>query len=71
MSGAEEALALIEQEWGRLDQEWQRVLPQWQDEVQRGFERDYWRPLETETRSYLGDLQQLSETLSRARQSVQ
>lgn len=71
-------MASIEYESSQLDsalrslrQQWRTAQSVWNDPVSRGFERDYFAPLDQQTTAMIGELAKLAEVVSQAKRAVQ
>jgi hypothetical protein len=56
--------------WQCLSQRWHETLQVWNDPVLRQFEKEFWRPLETEVSATQRELEQLAKSVSQARRAV-
>lgn len=56
--------------WQRLAQRWEETKAVWNDPVRRRFEKEYWIPLENQTRTTLKEMERLGQVIAKARQSV-
>jgi hypothetical protein len=70
-------MASIEYESSRLEsslrtlrQQWRDAQSVWDDPVSRGFERDYFAPLDQQTTAMLSELAKLGEVISQAKRAV-
>ncbi|MEW5872346.1 MAG: hypothetical protein AB1894_23990 [Chloroflexota bacterium] len=63
-------LAHMQQSWQILQQRWEAVGALWDDPVRRGFEGQYWQPLDTQADQTRQALERLAQVVSQARRSV-
>jgi len=48
-------------EWTKMSLTWETVRSRWRDQARRDFEKQFWDPLENQTRAYLEALEALCE----------
>ena len=53
-----------------LRQRWEHTKALWNDSVRRGFEDDYWTPLEKQTQTTQREMERLAQVISQAQRSV-
>ena len=53
--------------WQQLQQRWQQTIDMWDDSVRYQFERDFWKPLETEITATRRELERLDDVITSIR----
>jgi hypothetical protein len=53
-----------------LRQRWEHTKTLWNDSVRRGFEDDYWTPLEKQTQATQREMEKLAQVIAQAQRSV-
>jgi hypothetical protein len=53
-----------------LRQRWEYTKTMWNDSVRRGFEDDYWTPLEKQTQATQREMEKLAQVIAQAQRSV-
>ncbi|MBM3127946.1 MAG: hypothetical protein FJ009_04830 [Chloroflexi bacterium] len=56
--------------WRRLCQKWEYTKTLWSDSVRRGFEDDYWTPLEKQTQATQREMERLAQVIAQAQRSI-
>lgn len=56
--------------WQALSQRWQETHTLWKDPVAWSFEKEYWTPLEQQTRAVQQELERLAQVVVQAQRSV-
>ena len=70
MSNLSSTAADLQTDWRRLWQKWENVKTQWNDSVRRGFEDDYWTPLEKQAQAVQREMERLAQVIAKAQRSV-
>jgi hypothetical protein len=60
----------LQANWHRLCQKWENVKTLWNDSVRRGFEDDYWTPLERQTQATQREMERLVQVIAQAQRNV-
>jgi hypothetical protein len=71
MASIEYESASLESSLHSLRQQWRDAQRVWNDPVSRGFDRDYFAPLDQQTTVLLGELAKLAEVVAQAKRAVQ
>ena len=64
------AAADLETAFRQLEQRWEATKALWNDPVRWAFEREYWAPLEEETRAADREMERLGQVIAQARRAV-
>ena len=70
MVNSNTAISQLDATWQTLRQRWEHAKTLWNDSVRRGFEEDYWTPLEKQTQATQREVERLAQVIAKARQSV-
>lgn len=60
----------LQESWQMLRQRWQATTEIWEDVVRRQFEKEFWQPLESQTRLTQVNLEQLAQVVTEAKRNV-
>lgn len=70
MGALNHALSDLESAERALHQRWEHAKSLWNDPVSRGFETDYFIPIQSQMQATFKEMQQLAQTIDAARRAV-
>lgn len=60
----------INQSFRNLNRSWQTTSEYWQDSEQRKFHHEYWQPIETTLSNFMTSLNDLENTIQKAKKEI-